>query len=444
MSKIAVIGGGMAGLATARILKDAGHEVCVFEALQGKGMDSHSLEVDGGIIDSPLRVMNPIIWKNTLALARYVGIKMFRVNTYMSCNWLEQQDHQYVRTSTWLTTARAKFRKIPLLADWQLGKAQLPTLLQGWLQFQYASQQFFKLPDDIRATLTLAQFINRYQIHPTFWHGCMMPVLYTLCTCDEKVLGDWLAEPLIDFLHKMQKGSPLLRMYGGTHGFVEALSAGIQFYSDAKVTKVHCHPKGVIVQNSVGIEVDVDHVVVATPTHVIDFLDEQQFAQELHLLRQYQFTQGELVIHQDENCMPKQRKHWSAISYCMDQTFGQQMFSVWLNAVEPSLVGKQDVFQTWNPTIHIDPAKVLDRVTLTRAIVDQNTIKNTKTLMQLQSQQPRQVYFCGSWLCEGLPILESAVTSAMFVAQQLGASIPFEGLTPQIIPAVELAHAMAS
>ena len=454
MSKVAVIGGGMAGLAAARMLKDAGHQVCVFEALQGKGMDSHSLEIDGGIIDSPLRVMNPIIWKNTLALARYVGIKMFRVNTYMSCNWLEQpekekqdkdqQAHQYIRTSTWLTTARAKVRKLPLIADWQLGKEQLPALMQGWLQFQYASQKFMQLPQQIREKLTLAQFINRYQINATFWHGCMMPVLYTLCTCDEKVLGDWLAEPLIDFLHKMQKGSPLLRMYGGTQGFVDALSQDIQFYSGAKVTEVRCQSNGVTVKNNAGIELDVDHVIVATPTHIIDFLDEKKFAQELKILRQYQFTQGELVIHQDENCMPKQKKHWSAISYCMDKSFGQQMFSVWLNAVEPSLVGKQAIFQTWNPNIQIDPKKVLDRVTLTRAIVDQNTLENTKKLMQLQNQTNRQVYFCGSWLCDGLPILESAVTSAMFVAQQLGAGIPFEGLTPEIIPAMELEHVIAS
>ena len=56
---IAVIGSGMAGLATARILKDAGHSVTIFEALPGRGMDSHSTEFEGGLIDAPLRVMNP-------------------------------------------------------------------------------------------------------------------------------------------------------------------------------------------------------------------------------------------------------------------------------------------------------------------------------------------------------------------------------------------------
>lgn len=446
MSKIAVIGGGMAGLTAARILKDAGHDVCIFEALQGKGMDSHSIEIEGGIIDSPLRVMNPLVWENTLALARYVGIYMFQVNTYMSCNWLEQKHNytNYQRTSTWLTTGRAKLRKVPLLADWQLGQRQLFNLIKGWVQFQKASQKFFKLSIIKQQSMTLAQFINRYQIDEKFWHGCMMPVLYTLCTCNEKDLSNWIAAPLIQFLHKMQQGSPLLRMYGGTHGFVTALSQGITFYSGSKVTSVICSAQGVEVSNSAGIRLLVDKVIVATPTHVINFLDETQFSKELKILREYQFTQGELVIHSDESCMPVQKKHWSALSYCMDQNYGQQMFSVWLNAVEPSLVGKKNIFQTWNPTIAIDETQVIDRVVLTRAIVDQNTLKNSQKMLQLQKDSQRQVYFCGSWLCDGLPILESAVTSAMFVTEQLGAKAKFKGLKPEIIPAQELAHVVAS
>lgn len=96
---IAIIGSGMAGLAAARILKDAGHTITIFEALPGRGMDSHSIEFDGGIIDAPLRVMNPHLWKNTLSLAAHLGIKTFPVRTYMSCSWLFED-----RTETWLTS----------------------------------------------------------------------------------------------------------------------------------------------------------------------------------------------------------------------------------------------------------------------------------------------------------------------------------------------------
>ena len=107
---IAVIGSGMAGLATARILKDAGHNITIFEALTGRGMDSHSTEFEGGLIDAPLRVMNPHLWKNTLSLATYLGIKTYPVRTYMACSWLFED-----RTETWLTTTRSRIGNFPII-----------------------------------------------------------------------------------------------------------------------------------------------------------------------------------------------------------------------------------------------------------------------------------------------------------------------------------------
>ncbi|WP_171261406.1 NAD(P)-binding protein, partial [Acinetobacter indicus] len=63
---IAVIGSGMAVLATARILKDAGHNITLFEALPGLEMARQSTVLVCGLINAPLRVINPHLWKNTL------------------------------------------------------------------------------------------------------------------------------------------------------------------------------------------------------------------------------------------------------------------------------------------------------------------------------------------------------------------------------------------
>ncbi len=131
---IAVIGSGMAGLATARILKDAGHEITIFEALPGRGMDSHSLEFEGGLIDAPLRVMNPYLWKNTLSLASYLGIKTFPVRTYMACSWLFED-----RTETWLTTSRTRIGNIPIINNRKGIKQYGWRLVKGMLQLK---QQF--------------------------------------------------------------------------------------------------------------------------------------------------------------------------------------------------------------------------------------------------------------------------------------------------------------
>ncbi|MCO8085999.1 FAD-dependent oxidoreductase [Acinetobacter lwoffii] len=430
---IAVIGSGMAGLATARILQDAGHHITIFEALPGRGMDSHSLEFEGGLIDAPLRVMNPYLWKNTLSLATHLGIKTYPVRTYMACSWLFED-----KTETWLTTSRSRIGNIPIINN-RKGLQQYGwRLVKGLLQLKVALTKFFKSKNQ---DISLAEFINRNEIEEVFWHGAVMPVLYTICTCNPKTIGEWPAKPLLIFLRQLTDGDALLRLQGGTPALVDKLIEGIHIEDGSAITLVQEQGDQVKVENAAGYSKLFDRVIVATPTTKIEeFLDPEQFASEIELLKKFKFEQGELVIHTDASVMPPKRKDWAVLSYMMDRKFTRQQFTVWLNSIEPSLVGKSAVFQTWRPVTEIDPKKVIKSVMLTRAVVDANTVALNKELQQRHLDANRKVFFCGSWSCDGLPILESAVTSAMKIAEILGAPLPFEGLKPVVEVAPQLGY----
>ncbi|MGO1158549.1 FAD-dependent oxidoreductase [Acinetobacter lwoffii] len=430
---IAVIGSGMAGLATARILQDAGHHITIFEALPGRGMDSHSLEFEGGLIDAPLRVMNPYLWKNTLSLATHLGIKTYPVRTYMACSWLFED-----KTETWLTTSRSRIGNIPIINN-RKGLQQYGwRLVKGLLQLKVALTKFFKSKNQ---DISLAEFINRNEIEEVFWHGAVMPVLYTICTCNPKTIGEWPAKPLLIFLRQLTDGDALLRLQGGTPALVDKLIEGIQIEDGSAITLVQEQGDQVKVENAAGYSKLFDRVIVATPTTKIEeFLDPVQFASEIELLKKFKFEQGELVMHTDASVMPPKRKDWAVLSYMMDRKFTRQQFTVWLNSIEPSLVGKSAVFQTWRPVTEIDPKKVIKSVMLTRAVVDANTVALNKELQQRHLDANRKVFFCGSWSCDGLPILESAVTSAMKIAEIFGAPLPFQGLKPVVEVAPQLGY----
>ncbi|MDY6449456.1 MULTISPECIES: FAD-dependent oxidoreductase [Acinetobacter] len=430
---IAVIGSGMAGLATARILKDAGHNITIFEALSGRGMDSHSMEFEGGLIDAPLRVMNPHLWKNTLSLATHLGISTYPVRTYMACSWLFED-----KTETWLTTSRSRIGNFPIINN-RKGLQQYGwRLVKGMLQLKTAIAKFFKSKNQ---DITLAEFINNNDIEEVFWHGAVMPVLYTICTCDPKTIGEWPAKPLLVFLRQLTDGDALLRLQGGTPAFVDKLVQGINVKSGSPINCVKELDGKVLVQNEAGESYQFDKVVVATPTTKIEsFLDAEQFADDIALLKKFRFEDGELVIHTDQSAMPPKRKDWAVLSYMMDRKFTRQQFTVWLNSIEPSLVGKSPIFQTWRPVVDIDPKKVISSVKLTRAVVDSDTIALNKELQERHKAADRKVYFCGSWSCDGLPILESAVTSAMKIAENFGAPLPFVGLKPKVEVAPQLGY----
>ncbi|WP_326518052.1 FAD-dependent oxidoreductase [Acinetobacter sp. CAAS 2-6] len=430
---IAIIGSGMAGLATARILKDAGHNITIFEALPGRGMDSHSIEFDGGLIDAPLRVMNPNLWKNTLSLATHLGMKTFPVRTYMACSWLFED-----RTETWLTTSRTRIGNLPIINNRKGIKQYGWRLVKGMLQLKTALHKFFKSKDQ---DITLNEFIQQHDIEEVFWHGAIMPVLYTICTCDPKTIGEWPAKPLLTFLRQLTDGEALLRLQGGTPALVDRLIQDIELHSASPVVNVEQQDEQVRVETMQGKHYLFDRVVVATPTtKMAELLNTPQFADDLALLSKFRFEQGDLVVHTDPSVMPPRRKDWSALSYMMDRQFTRQQFTVWINAVEPSLVGKTPVFQTWRPVTPIDPKKIISSVTLTRAVVDRETVALNHELQQRHLQLGRKVFYCGSWSCDGLPILESAVTSAMKIAEILGAPLPFVGLKPHIEVAPELGY----
>ena len=430
---IAVIGSGMAGHATARFLKDPGHNITIFEALPGRGMDSHSMEFEGGLIDAPLRVMNPHLWKNTLSLATHLGISTYPVRTYMACSWLFED-----KTETWLTTSRSRIGNFPIINN-RKGLQQYGwRLVKGMLQLKTAIAKFFKSKNQ---DITLAEFINNNDIEEVFWHGAVMPVLYTICTCDPKTIGEWPAKPLLVFLRQLTDGDALLRLQGGTPAFVDKLVQGVNVKSDSTISCVKEVDGKVLVQNEAGESYQFDKVVVATPTTKIEsFLDAEQFADDIALLKKFRFEDGELVIHTDQSAMPPKRKDWAVLSYMMDRKFTRQQFTVWLNSIEPSLVGKSPIFQTWRPVVDIDPKKVISSVKLTRAVVDSDTIALNKELQERHKAADRKVYFCGSWSCDGLPILESAVTSAMKIAENFGAPLPFVGLKPKVEVAPQLGY----
>jgi len=411
---IAVIGSGMAGLAAARICHDAGHRVTIFEAQSQRGMDAHSIRLHGGLIDVPLRVMSPLAWRSVLALAEQVGVGTFKVDTYTSCSWLDQQ--------TWFRSSRMLLTRWPLVGSWRYLNGRTLRIARGLAQLRLATFRLRRAQDH---QITLAGFLAAHPFDPLFWRGLVLPVLTTICTCREEHLLAWPALDLLALLEKILHGKTLLRLQGGTPALVDGLARGLDFVSGSPVIRVHEDESGAHVANQRGEGGCFDRVIVATQANQLGFLDGGQYAREMAALKAIRFDHGELVVHSDTRFLPARREDWTALNYLMREDLGEAMFTVWVNAVEPSLAGAPPVLQTWNPLFPPDPDKVIARVPLARAVVHGGTRQAQDELAVLHAEPGRRVFFCGSWACQGVPLLESAVRSAMAVAGHLGLPVTF-------------------
>lgn len=405
---IAVIGSGMAGLAAAHGCRRNGHEVTVFEAQEGHGMDAHALTVEGGLVDVPLRVMSQESWPSVLALARSVGVDTYQVSTYSSCSWRDQ--------STWFRSGQLPGMDWPFVGSWRYLNGRSLRIALGLHKLAGLTRKL----ESQQSTQTLAEVLAEHPMDPIFWRGLVLPILTTICTCDEQHLLAWPAVQLLKQLHGIVHGSTLLRLQGGTSALAERLAQDLTFHSGSAVQQVHTEESGFRVLNGRGEGGLFDRVIVATQANQLGFLQEQVFAEERRILGDIRFASGELWVHQDVRFLPHRPDDWTALNFQMDRQMHRAMFSVLVNQVEPSLTDRPPVMQTWNPLFEPDPRTVLARIPFERAVVHQGTARVHEHLREWHAAPGRKLFYCGSWAHEGVPLLETAVRSANTVVAAIG------------------------
>jgi uncharacterized protein len=405
--KVAVIGSGMAGLAAARGCHEAGFDVTMFESCSGFGMSAHSMQVEGGIVDVPLRVMGEGNWQHTLALARRMGMGTFAADVRVSCNWMDRR--------TWFRSAHMPLTGWPMFGSWRHVGPRGLRLGIGLLRLARRTRRLRSEAGD----MLLDEFAWRHAPDRLFWRGLVLPILSTICTCDEEHLDNWPATQLLELLDDVLHSGELVRLDGGTARLAEALGKGIHCINGSEVRLVRQLDHGIEVVNASGEGGRYDRVIVATQANQLDFLDLEQFGEERGLLAGIRYANGELVVHRDERFMPARKSDWCALNFMMDRRLEDSMFTVWVNAVEPSLEGKPAVFQTWNPRFEPLEDQVIARVPMQRAVVTRRTDDILEQVERWHDRPDRRLFYCGSWAHPGVPLLETAVRSAEAVVARL-------------------------
>lgn len=404
---VAIIGSGMAGLAAAHGCRQQGWQVTLFEAQSGHGMDAHALEVDGGLVDVPLRVMSPSAWSSVLALAAEVGVDTFPVNTFVSCSWPDKR--------TWFRSSRLPLLRWPIAGSWRYLNGDSLRLALGMRRLYRVSRRLNDLPQD----MTVAELLQREKFDPLFWRGLVLPLLTTICTCEEQYLLAWPASQLLSLLQQILHGDGLVRLKGGTRALVKGLAADLPRISGSPVQSVVEQGDQVSVHNARGEGGLFDRVIIATQANQLDFLQGERYRHEKAVLANIRFDRGELVVHRDLCFMPRHRRDWTALNFRMDPALEKVMFTVLVNAVEPTLQNASPVLQTWNPQFEPMADSILARVPLQRAVVHAGTAAVHQQLSCWHAEPGRRIFYCGSWAHDGVPLLESAVRSARAVVERM-------------------------
>lgn len=137
------------------------------------------------------------------------------------------------------------------------------------------------------------------------------------------------------------------------------------------------------------------------------------------------YERSEVVVHGDAGLIPNAETDRAPVNFLVDHKQSKPMASIWLNKIYPSLATGAPLFQTWNPLIEPKKETVLGRSHFERPTVNLESLAAIKSLNQLQIESDRQIWYCGSYAMPGVPLLESAVQSAMSISERLGCNVPW-------------------
>jgi len=413
--RIAVVGSGIAGLTAAWLCRRAGHEVVLFEALPGCSMDYHVVSPrtqrnpQTGHVDIPLRITTPEGWRSFLTLCDLCGVETFDVALHLSFSGLTGE--------TWLQTGPVSFAQ-RARPDFRAHRLQV---LEGILQLRLALAGYPVTTED---PPTLASFVSSSGLAPTFFRQFVLPILSTICTCSEAALLRWPAPDLLRLFDNIVGTKRTRRLHGGTRALATALREGVGMRVAEPVLDVAPVHDGLQMRTAVSLYSFKRVIVAAQANEALALLVHPSLSAERSLLARFPYESGEIVTHQDERFMPRDRAHWTALNYFLGPDGAPSMWTAWTNPIEPMIGDAPPVFQTWDPLFEPEVGTVLRRVKMQRAVVTLDSRRAEAELRALHRQPGRNLFFCGSYATADVPLLESAVRSAVNAVSGCGIAVP--------------------
>ncbi|KAF9524252.1 amine oxidase [Crepidotus variabilis] len=474
--KVAVVGSGVSGLAATWLLNEhSDHEVHLYESDSRPGghantvhfvpNDRHGSGID---VDTGFIVLNPTTYPNFLRFLRSFSPRLaktkrpsrkFSFNQVPSDNSInEDAGIEVVETEMTFSVTRdggvfewaGKNLRTVFCQPHRLLDPQMWRMLYDVLRFNACARKI--LVDEQSVQLSIGEYLDREGYSSVFRNNYLIPMTAAIwSTPPGDCFLSFPAKTLIQFLYNHNllqiTGKPSwLTIKGGSHQYVKKILSNLppdQLHLSTPIKSVQSistsdgqKPKVVLTTDG-DEEHTYDHVILAchsdTALNILRAGGELTDDEE-RILGKFQWSHNEVVLHSDEQLMPRSRLAWSCWNYlsftkpeasatALESKNHSDMAEVnrvsltyGMNDLQHIPEAKYGpVLVTLNPPFEPDPSKTVGKWHYSHPVLDSQAVQAQKEMLKIQNT--RSISYAGAYLKYGFH--EDGFTSGLLAACSL-------------------------